>query len=316
MARAFGVKPVWLTLEDADGSLRGGLPLGLVTSKFFGRRLAAYPCAQYCEPLTFSESETVELLGALPWCQEQMRAGVTEIKVRRMNSGSSAGPSEDWSYCTHDLDIGLPEDRLVRSFHKSCIQRPIANAKRLGLRLRVGRSESDIRCFYRLYTVMRKSKGLLPAPFGFFRSLWHTISENDNGEVLHAVCDGRIVSSIIMLYFGSMATYEYGANRIGDSILHSSQFLLWEAMKRAKSRDCTMFNLGRTGKDNPGLLQYKQRWGATLVALDTLTPGNESDRNFRDALRPMLRAAMKGLVFLMPRSVCEYSGSFLYGQTI
>jgi hypothetical protein len=316
VADAFGVRPLWLTAEDSGGGLAGGLPVAVVRSRFFGTKLSSFPCAQYCGPLVSSESGMHELFDALLRIRDRIGANTTEIRIRRPPIGTEVNALNNWAYFTHDVDLAPSENELLRSFHKSCIQRPLSKMGRSSLRVRAGCSETDIRRFYRLYTTMRKSKGLIPAPLRFFLSLHRTIMREDGGEILHAVHEGEIISSILVLYHGSTAIYEYGATLPAATGLHPNQLLLWEAMKRAKSRGCRIFNLGRTGRDNSGLLRYKQRWGADLIPLDHLSPGYSERRSSGGVDHTALATMMKTTVHLLPKPACVFIVELLYGQTL
>lgn len=316
VTEAFGVRPFWSTIKNSSGTLIGGVPVGLVESRVFGRKLSSFPCAQYCDPLLPPGVGLDAILESLGRLRADIRASQVELRVRAPRPVDGVQEETTWSHCTHEVDLSMPEPELLRTFHKSCIQRPIARAERCGLQLVVGKSESDARYFYRLYVLMRKAKGLLPAPYSFFSALWKWFVQDDSAEFLHAVSEGRIVSSVLILYFANTATYEYGATTPGAAGLHPSQFLLWEAMKRGKSRGCTVFNLGRTDRDNAGLLLYKQRWGSRLVPLAHLDGEGSLADGAVHPLRSALSKGMKAVVTIMPAPACVWLGDMLYAQTL
>lgn len=316
VSEAYGIQPLWLIAEDRAGGLAGGIPLAVLRSRLFGSRLSSFPCAQYCGPLA-SPDGVHDIFEALVRLKAKTRVSAIDLKVRKPPVEEDEVNLKAWQYYTHDIDLAPPESELLGSFHKSCILRPLSSAQRSGLRLRVGSAEADVTLFYRLYSSMRKSRGLLPAPMRFFVALQNTLMRSGQGEILSAIHDDRIISSILMLYHGSAAIYEYGATLETANSLHPSQFLLWEAMKRAKARGCTVFNLGRTDRGNQGLLRYKQRWGARLVPLESLDPsGRTTGRRFGVIPTAALKSLMKATVRFLPRSSCVLIGTLVYGRTL
>ena len=54
------------------------------------------------------------------------------------------------------------------------------------------------------------------------------------------------------------------------SNLNTNYFGVWEAIKLAHSEGYKIFDFGRTGINNDGLMSFKSRWGAKVVDLPIL----------------------------------------------
>ena len=256
-------QPIYLAIEDDDGNIAAGLPLFSVKSRITGARLSSLPCAQCCDPLVSSREQFDRLIDFVLGLEQNCKARYFELKatVSFPANNGELGTSLD-IYSTYVLDIDRPLDDIKGSFHKSCIQRAIDKSYKSNLELVVGRSEDDVKAFYRLYRKMRRAHGLLPQPYSFFLTMWEIMYDEDYIDILHAKYQGKIISSLLLLKYKDTATYEYGATISRMYHLRPSHFLLWEAIKRLKLQGYTKLDLGRTENNNKGLGDFKRRWGA------------------------------------------------------
>src|SRR5258708_17149027 len=111
---------------------------------------------------------------------------------------------------------------LIKSFHKSCVQRKLTKAEKEGLQYSVGRSEELIENFYRLLLVTRRRHQLPPQPRVWFRNLVKTLGEKLQ---IHLVSrDSRPIATILTLRHKKILVYKYGCsdsqyNTYGGTIL-------------------------------------------------------------------------------------------------
>jgi lipid II:glycine glycyltransferase (peptidoglycan interpeptide bridge formation enzyme) len=68
-------------------------------------------------------------------------------------------------------------------------------------------------------------------------------SSEPNCEPLIAEVDGEPVAAIFVFYFARRAYYVYGMSRSVHREKMSTYLLQWEAMKRAKAKGCTAYDL-------------------------------------------------------------------------
>jgi len=164
------------------------------------------------------------------------------------------------------LDLSPGPAELFGAFHRDCVQRKILRAEREGLVCEEGRSMEILRKFYSLQIMTRRRQQLPPQPFAWFRNLAECMGDKLN--VLIASKDGRPVASILTLRHRTTLVYKYGCSDKTFSNLGGMPFLFWRAIKDAKGQGLLEFDLGRSDWDNEGLLQFKDRLGATRSTLN------------------------------------------------
>ena len=64
--------------------------------------------------------------------------------------------------------------------------------------------------------------------------------------------------------------YKYGGSDERFNNLGGTQLLLWRAIEEAKEAGLSEFDLGRSDCDEPGLIAFKDRWGASRSCLGYL----------------------------------------------
>ena len=64
-----------------------------------------------------------------------------------------------------------------------------------------------------------------------------------------------------------MLVYKYGCSDERFHNLGGMHLLLWSAIQEAKRNEAREFDMGRSDSDNPGLITFKDRWGATRSQL-------------------------------------------------
>jgi lipid II:glycine glycyltransferase (peptidoglycan interpeptide bridge formation enzyme) len=79
--------------------------------------------------------------------------------------------------------------------------------------------------------------------------------------------DGKPVASILTLQHGRTLVYKYGCSDKVFNNLGGMPLLFWRAIQDAKSEGLAEFDLGRSDWENNGLIQFKDRLGATRSTL-------------------------------------------------
>lgn len=145
------------------------------------------------------------------------------------------------------------------------MRRKLRRAEREGLICQSGRSEALLREFYSLMVISRRRHRLPPQPLSWFRNLMDVLGEQLDLHV--ASKNGQPVAAIMTLRFRDVLTYKYGGS---DHRFHrwgGMQLLLWKAIEQAIAQGLREFDMGRSDLDNPGLMTFKDRWGAARSRL-------------------------------------------------
>ena len=310
--KTYGHQPLYLYLENRDRDIVAGLPLFAIKNKLTGNRLVSLPAAECCNPLVSNQEQYARLVNhALSYAKQRGLASI-ELKMNEHFHLNSRGfGSETNGYSTYILDLSDEPEVLLRSFHKSSIQRQIKKAQKYDLELVIGSSSDDVKLFYSLFLRLRKHYGLLPQPFKFFANLWHLLRPKGAIEILHARYQGEIVSSLLLLKYKNTVSYEYGASQFDKRNIGASPFLIWRAIKQARQDGFKKFDFGRTADDNAGLAQFKRRWGARRERLRyCYFPDLSGEARFRK--NGLSKRLMAYSMHTLPASMCQWAGSVLY----
>ena len=104
-----------------------------------------------------------------------------------------------------------------------------------------------------------------PLPVRWFRNLIACLGGKLKIRV--ASKDGRPVASILTLRHKRILVYKYGCSDHRFNNLGGTQLLMWKAIQEAKNDRLDEFDMGRSDCDSPGLIVFKDRWGAAQSTL-------------------------------------------------
>lgn len=142
------------------------------------------------------------------------------------------------------IDLGGSEEQwLARMKQKTRYN--IRLAERKGVSLRTGTSE-DFDLLYTMYAETSVRDGFVIRDEGYYKMVWALFTANSQfplAEPIIAEVSGEAVAAIFVFYFAGRAYYVYGMSRTAHREKMPSYLLQWEAMKRAKARGCTVYDL-------------------------------------------------------------------------
>jgi lipid II:glycine glycyltransferase (peptidoglycan interpeptide bridge formation enzyme) len=124
-----------------------------------------------------------------------------------------------------------------------------------------------------------------------------------------ALKEGTPIAAILTLKFKDVLVYKYGCS---DSRFHAFggiPSLIWGAIQDAKAKGVRSLDLGRTDKDNEGLVNFKDRLGATRSEIAYFRLEKRSSHV--PGLRWSTRTA-KRIFAHLPHGVRSTAGSLLY----
>jgi hypothetical protein len=259
----YGYEPVVYTTSPAETELENGQAFCRIDSWLTGRRLVSVP---------FSDHAALLMTRAGVECLSQSLKQMTGntnckyVEIRPLDS--ELAPSafcESSTFYRHFLRLDGDIDSVFRGFHKSCVQRTIQRAIREKLEYIEGRSDTLIHQFRYLLLKTRRRHHLPPQPVSWFKNLARCMG--DRLKIRIASKNGRPVAGIITLSFKQSLVYKYGCSDADYHQLGGMAFLFWRAIQEAKLCGLSEFDMGRSEVDNPGLVRFKERWGAQRSTL-------------------------------------------------
>jgi len=261
LRRTYGYEPLAFTTSPPTGELKNGIVFCLIDSWLTGRRLVSLPFSDHCEPLCDSSEELNFLIGSLRSARKQQDWKYLEIRPINVNLGQTddgAGFSPCGMYFLHTMDLRPSLEEVFQTLHKDSIQRRIQRAERAGLTEKCGRSEELLNEFYALFVITRGRHHLPPSPYAWFSNLIQC--QGHALDIRMAYKHGTPIAAILTLHFRDAVYFKFGCSDARYKNLGATPWLLWRAITAAKLNGANKFDLGRTQKDNAGLLSFKNHW--------------------------------------------------------
>jgi CelD/BcsL family acetyltransferase involved in cellulose biosynthesis len=290
--------------RDAAGGVVAGLPLVEVRRAGGPRRWICLPFTDECGPLAAAEGAVGALLREAD--DLRRRTGVADLLIR------DGVPVPEFSAravaVTHRLALRQPAEGGAPK-PRSSVRRAIAAAERAGVRVRIGDRRSDLLDeYYRLHILTRRRQGVPVQPRRYFELLWTAMIEPGQGVVALAEQGGSVIAGAVFLTGGETVTYKYGASDERFWPVRPNHAVMSRAIAWAAGQGFTWFDLGRSDLDNPGLIRFKETWGATAVPL-TYTSA-EGDVDYGGSQRA--RALLAVVIRRSPPAACRAIGTMLY----
>lgn len=184
------------------------------------------------------------------------------------------------------IDLTASEDELLARM-KQKTRYNIRLAQKKGVSLRIGNKE-DLPTLYRMYAETSVRDGFVIRDEGYYQNVWNLFMENLPSSIsnpqspatnlplpftepLIAFVNDEPVAAIFVFYFAGRAYYVYGMSRSAHREKMPTYLLQWEAMKRAKSYGCTVYDLWGAPEvfdetDSMwGVYRFKEGLGGTVV---------------------------------------------------
>jgi GNAT acetyltransferase-like protein len=308
--RTYGYQPVAFTNSPPTSDLNRALLFGDIRSWLTGHRRVSLPFSDYCEPLCDWGTEFEGLISHLK--ANIVDQGWKYLEIRPVDGGFDStakklGFETAGQYIMHRLDLKPTVEEIFRQLHKDSAQRRVRHAERFGVVELAGKSQRFLDDFYRLLVRTRARHHLPPQPYSWFRNLLDGMGSAADLRI--AYMEQIPVAAVLILHFKDKSYYKYGCSDERFHHLGSIPFLLWRAILNAKSIGSRTFELGRTGVDQHGLLQFKNHWApvSELVTYWRFPPGPSFS-----SIRGWKLNVVKRVCAYLPDRLLRIAGTLLY----
>jgi lipid II:glycine glycyltransferase (peptidoglycan interpeptide bridge formation enzyme) len=163
------------------------------------------------------------------------------------------------------IDLQPTEDELLARM-KQKTRYNIRLAEKKGVALRIG-TQTDFDMLYKMYAETSIRDGFVIRDEVYYKTVWQMFTANTQAQVsspqspitahreaslwdqlpfaepLIAEVNNEPVAAIFVFYFAGRAYYVYGMSLNAHREKMPTYLLQWEAMKRAKTKGCTVYNL-------------------------------------------------------------------------
>jgi len=256
-----------LEAVDSEQRTTGVLPLWLVKSALTGKRMVSAPFSYICPPLANDDAVIEALLEQAIELTKDSGAAYYELKSQSTIAVAESQFATSGQYETFHVDLRRSEADIWSGTHKGIIQRGVNKARKDGVIISIGGDEASRHDFQHLNLLTCRRHGIPAQPLKFHQEVWRRLKPRGEAEFLFAEHRDKRIAAVVIFYYNGTATYMYGASDEEHLGLRPNHLLIWEAILRAKAKGMHTFDLGRVSDDNPGLKEFKQRWGAATLPL-------------------------------------------------
>lgn len=259
VARATGHRPFYLVAQVGN-DIQGILPLMLIHSRLFGKRMISQAFHTYGGPLVRND----EALDALYDRAVQL---ATEHNCESVEFRNTKPLPYDLHLRTDKITMHLPlkrdPDELWCGF-KGEIRNRVRKAEKAGVVTICG-GEELLNDFYRIWTVRMHQLGTPPYSRKLMRMIMETFPDN---SCIFLVSLGKsIIGGGFTTCFNGFADMQWVATLIEYNKIAPNAFLYWSIIKHYCLAGASCFDFGRCTVDSP-TYEFKRRWGAKQVRLN------------------------------------------------
>jgi len=278
MKDGLGHQVIQLEARDADGVLRGLLPLVRVRSLLSGRSLISMPFLNYGGPVGTPEARERLLAEAVEMAESE-RIDVLEIRARVPVAGPpTSAPAKVMSLLDLPDTVEALWSDTFRAKLRSQIRRPIKE----GMKLRAGPDQLD--AFYTVFKQNMRDLGTPVLPRRFFESLRSTFPDEALFTAVYHE-EMPVAGGCGLLWRGEFEIT--WASSLREFNRMSPNMLLYAGtMEEVIRRGGSTFNFGRSTPGG-GTHRFKRQWGGRDVPLPWFV---RSRRSNETGTRPAGRA--------------------------
>ena len=151
--------------------------------------------------------------------------------------------SKSWLEPRNTLCVDLIpcEDAILQQMKKKG-RYNIRVAHKHGVSVVVDNSPEGFNDFMSLYKATANRQGIRRHSTDYFRKFTKTLFPHGHGDIFFAEYRGERLASALNVYFGNTATYKYGGSLDSHRNVMAPYLLQFEAMLKAKSRDCQWYD--------------------------------------------------------------------------
>jgi lipid II:glycine glycyltransferase (peptidoglycan interpeptide bridge formation enzyme) len=308
LRRTYGYEAVAYAVIGEDQEVISGIPFCRISSLITGRRMVSLPFSDHCQPLIDDAGHLRRLLSAIDADVAQDNLKYFELRPLQLDYSQlgSASLAKSHEAVIHRLDLSRSRDEIIEGFNKSNVVRKIRN-ERDDLRLEEGKTESLVDKFYSLLILTRRRHQLPPPPRSWFSNLIDCMQDRLTFRVL--LKDDTAIASVMTLYFKQVVTYKYSCSNPEFNQLAGTVRLIWRIIQDAMDAGASELDLGRSDLETPGLITFKDRFGAVRAPLSYFRyPVRMEKRSTNSAVAH----AARRLLVMAPDHVLSAVGGFLY----
>ena len=168
---------------------------------------------------------------------------------------------------TWELDITPTEDELLMQMRKTTRYLIRQSQKNKDIKIFKSQDIEDLKIFDHIYQETVSRQHFVPFSLKYLEAEFLSFYPDNQTSIFLAKYKNEIISTAIFIFWQDIAFYHHGASSLKYPKIPASHWLLWEAIKEAKERNCKKFNFWGISpedkKNHPwsGLTLFKKGFG-------------------------------------------------------
>lgn len=264
LKHTFAFQDLLYVVLDQNGKIDGVFPAFRINRFFSKSRIVSLPFSDYGGYL-FRDSKAgcVFLTDLL-----QEKIGDFQNVEIRSKVESNVSFHQHTHYKRHVLCLNPDPNEVLKNIEKRTIQYCIRKAQKNGVTIVENNTEDGVAEFYRLNYLTRNKHGLPAQSKRFFENIFKELIEKGQAFINLAIYKNKAIASGMFFRFRDTVYYKYSASDPSYLIHQTPNHLLTcQAIEQACLAGFKYFDFGRTSMENPGLMRYKEMWGAQAIDL-------------------------------------------------
>ena len=261
-------------LNAKQGETKTIFPFFLIKSKIFGDKIISQPFLDFGGPQgMFDEEFILELIKDL---KEKFEGKAKHIEIRLNNflpdykkiENSLLKQGFEKKSERQQFILKLEEEEILWNNFNRIVRKSIKKANKSELRIKKMNNKKEMDAFYKLYLKSMKNFGTPQHSYNYFLNLFEKMKKNFKG--LNCYKDGKLISSLIVLYTKGYMYAAYNFSEHKYLIYQPNDLLYWEMIKWAIHEDIKYFDFGqceanaKEGTHARGIYKFKSKWKADL----------------------------------------------------
>lgn len=169
------------------------------------------------------------------------------------------------------LNLLQSEDDIFKNM-KQKTRYNIRLAEKKNIRITRSNNPDEIETFYKLLLKTCDRDQFRPHPKEHYQNIINILGPKNIAYIYHAVYQDKIIASMIVTFFGHIATYLHGASSNKYRNLMPTYAIQWQAIKDAIKHECRFYDFGGIAPPNSpenhpwqGITRFKSGFGGIPI---------------------------------------------------
>jgi len=257
--KTYGHKPIYLVAK-LDGEIKGVLPLFLLKSKIFGKKLISLPFAPYGGVCASNDLVEEALIKEAKEITKEVDADYLEIRDLYGRNYNSFITKSD--YVTSILELDPNPEVVWRERFKKNKRKMITRSKKQNLTF----SWTDkVDNFYKLFSRNMRDLGSPVHSKDFFKNILAEFPSDS--RILEVKRGEEVIYAAFYLFYKERMINSWSSTLKKYRKYLPTDFGIWNAIKYGCENGFKYYDFGRSQRGSSNF-EFKRRWGAKAIPLN------------------------------------------------